>query len=337
MKTNQKTKILASGKFLPTQIVKSDDLFTEIKSETNYNIPTTWMSEQMGIIERRMAPEEAKPSDLAIPAAIDAMKNSKLLPQDIDMVVFCGIERDQPEPATAHTIADALNLNAPYVFDIANACFGFIDGMNIASKFIQAGTVNNALIVTGEITTRVLLGALGNLKKGVDVKTARKLIGLLSVGDAGGAVILSRSEDNNSGFELFNSFSQSQHTQKCYYKFKKDGKFDGQMEMAHLAALMINNHSKLMENTLDQLGWSNFDWMLSHQIGKKPFDRIANMNCIKPSKMIKTYDKLGNITTATFPVNFHKLAVNGKVKQGDRIGGCFAGSGIVIGQFGYSF
>ena len=242
----KKTKILSAGTFLPKQVVKSDDLLMEIKSESQYNIPFNWLSQDMGIIERRMADGNAKPSDLAIPAALDAMENGNIDPSTIDMVIFCGIERDLPEPATAHTIADALGLNAPYTFDVANACFGFVDGMSIASNFIQAGSIRKALIVTGEVPTKVLKTVMQGLKKGVSKEAVKKLIGVLSVGDAGGAVVLGESEDATSGFDLFNSVSASEHTKKCYYKFDENGEFDGQMQMAHLAALMINTHSCLL-------------------------------------------------------------------------------------------
>ncbi|MGH1540171.1 MAG: ketoacyl-ACP synthase III [Arenicella sp.] len=331
-----KTKIHSVGTHLPKQVIKSDDIFKEIKSEQQYNIPTDWMSKNMGIVERRVAPDSAQPSELAIPAAEKAIKNSNIDKKDIDAVIFCGIERDRPEPATAHTIADELNINASIAFDVANACFGFIDGMNIAAKFINSGTAKYALVVTGEVPTKILKTVVKNLKKGMDQASAKNLIGALSVGDAGGAVLMGRSDDS-SGFELFRTFSQSQHTKKCYYQFDENGVFDGQMRMANLAALMIRNHSQLIQNTLDQLGWNEFDWMLSHQIGQRPFDKISELKGINPKRMIKTFDKLGNVASATFPINFHKLSKNGKVKPGERIGGCFAGSGIVIGQFGYSF
>lgn len=53
--------------------------------------------------------------------------------------------------------------------------------------------------------------------------------------------------------------------------------------------------------------------------------------------MIKTFDKLGNIASATFPINFNRLPKNVKLRTGDKISGCFAGFGVVIGQFGYIF
>ena len=334
-----KTKIFSSGTYLPPQIVTSDELFEEFKSEDKYGIPTNWMSEKMGILERRMSSPDTKPSQLAIPAAEMALQNLNDLPiDDIDLVIFCGIERDQAEPATAHKIKKSLNIDAPYAFDVANACFGFVDALQIADSYIGSRIARGALIVTGEVPTRVLLAAMDMLKQGVDTKTARNIIGALSVGDAGGAVIVGPSDSTeSSGFELFNSHIYNEMLEKCMYKTNDSGEITGQMVMGKMANAIVNGHQNLIDDTLTKLGWSEFDWLISHQIGQRPFDRLGKLNGIEPSTMIKTLDKLGNITSASFPVNFHKLVNESLVKIGDRIGGCFAGSGLVVGQFGYRF
>lgn len=337
--TIQKAKIYSTGVHFPVEVVKSDDLFEEIRSESQYDIPHDWMSNVMGITERRAAPESAKPSDLAVPAAVQALENTSGFDlQDIDLVIFCGIERDQPEPATAHTIQNALGLNARYAFDVANACFGFVDAMQIASNYIECGIVRYALVVTGEVPMKVARAFTEQLKRGVDIKTVKNVIGALSVGDAGGAVVIGPSEyGEKSGFELFNTNTYSNHVEMCIYQHKNDGSIEGQMMMGSLAAKFIRLHQKLLEDTLGKLGWSEFDWLLSHQIGKRPFDRLAQMKGVNPKKMIKTLDKFGNVASATFPLNFHKMVSEGKVDKGDRIGGCFAGSGFVVGQFGYTY
>ena len=337
--TIQKSKIISSGIYLPKQKVKSDEWFTEFRSEQQYNIPNDWMSITMGIEERRVAPSDAKPSDLAIPAAqnaLDSLKGVDL--QDIDLVIFCGIERDNPEPATAHIIQSKLGLNAKHAFDVANACFGFVDGLQVASNYIACGITKYALVVTGEVPSKVAIAVVDMLKRGVDIKTVNSFIGALSVGDAGGAVVLGRCDkQEKSGFELFNSITMSDLADKCHYKLKENGAVEGHMMMSSLTLAFIKQHYKLLQSTLDELGWSDFDWVLSHQIGQKPFEKLGEMNGFRSSRMIKTLDKLGNITSATFPVNFQKLVTENKVNKGDRIGGCFAGSGIVIGQFGYTF
>ena len=333
----KKMQILGCGSHLPKDIVKSDDLFEEIKSEQQYGIAKDWMSKKMGILERRVSNYTTQPSQLAIPAASKAIKSANINPKKIGLIIFCGIEKDYSEPATAHNIQDQLGLNAKYVFDVSNACYGFIDSMMIASSFIQNNNIEYALVCTGEIPSKVLRRAVDGLREGLDIKRARNVIGALSVGDAGGAVILGKSIDNKSGFDLFNTISDSQHTQKCVYKIGEDGLPDGQMLMGPITNAIIKAHENMIDDTLLKLGWHDFNWMLSHQMGRKPFDRISNLRGVGKHKMIKTFDKLGNITSATFPVNFEKLSNSDKVRKGDRIGACFAGSGLAIGQIGYVF
>ena len=87
--TTSKVKINSVGTFLPDEIVKSDDLMNEIDSQNRYGIPINWMRTAMGIEERRLAPESAKPSDLAIPAAREAIESCpEISPEDIDLVIF---------------------------------------------------------------------------------------------------------------------------------------------------------------------------------------------------------------------------------------------------------
>ena len=332
----EKIEILSANSHLPNNIVSSIDLFDEIKSDNQYGISRSWMSEEMGVIERRMSDFGATPSSIAIPAAENALKQSGLKPEEVEMVIFCGIERDHPEPATAHTIANYLGINAKRTFDISNACFGFVDGLETACDRIAGGKVQNALIVTSEMFSRPVTKLIGQLKKGVNVNEAKKYIGFLSLGDAGGAVVLAPSSDGKKGFEGFNIKTLSDEVKRCHYHIDESGTFCGQMQMGHLSALMIKGHNQIVDETLDMLNWKEYDFLLSHQIGKAPFDRLSGIRCQKTVQHIKTYDKLGNIASATFPVNFEKLLNSGKFKPGSKIMGMYAGSGLVYGQLGYS-
>lgn len=109
MSEKYKAQIISVGSYLPKQIVTSDELFEEINSE-QYGIPINWMSKKMGIKQRRIAKHGTPPSQLAINAAKKALKKSSINPSSIGMVLFCGIERDHPEPATAHIIQHKLGL-----------------------------------------------------------------------------------------------------------------------------------------------------------------------------------------------------------------------------------
>jgi len=341
MKTtvNPKSQILSTGVFLPKTKISSLDLLKEIESERQYGIPHDYLTKDMGIIERRVSKQGTQPSQLAIKAGAQAIERCPdIRKEDIGAVIFCGIERDQPEPATAHIVQHALGLNAHYVFDVANACFGFLDGLRVASSFITSGAIKNALVVTGEVSSRVLWEFTRQLKNGMTKDQALLVIGALTVGDAGGAMLLGPSYGYDcSGFEAFNSRVDSAHVDKCIYKVKNDGTMEGRMEMARLTAANLKMQRNMFSETMEKTGWNNFDWLLTHQIGNRYFEKLEKLTGVSPSRMIKTFDKLGNITTATLPVGYDRLLNNGTVSKGSRIVGCFAGSGQTAGQFGYTF
>ena len=331
-----RAQILSVGTYLPEQKVSSDSIMQEIQTDIKYGLPCNWMSQEMGIFERRMAPDELKPSDLAIRAAQQAIDScDDINPDQIDAVIFCGIERDQPEPATAHTIQNALGLKAHHVFDVANACYGFVDGVKLASALMEAGMIRYALVVTGEVSTKVLRSVVDMMKKGVTQDMAHNLWGMLSVGDAGGAVILGPSTAIGSGFLAFNQRCDSRQVDRCRYKFLSDGSIDGQMQMAQIVARGFQLNKAMFEETLDFLGWDSLDWALTHQTGKRTYQQVLTLKSVDEEKLVRTYPKLGNITTATLAISLKKLMDSGRLKAGDRIGGLFAGSGLVTGQFGY--
>jgi len=333
------TRILSAGSYLPKNIVKSSDLFEEIGTERLYDIPTNWMDEKMGIHERRVSEPGSKPSELAIHAARKAIDNYPEVHQDqIDMVIFCGIERDQSEPATAHSVQHALGLKARHAFDISNACFGFNDGIEIANNFIKSGSAKYALVVTGEVITKIIPSFIRQMKIGVSRSKAKNLIGWLSLGDAGGAMLIGPSEPGDCrGFKTFRNNIDSSHVDKCSYVLGDDGEYHGEMKMARIVAHGFRLHKEIINQTLSNVGWQQFDRLLTHQTGRKNFEQIAGLGIVEPKNMIKTYELLGNITTATLPLSCEKMLCDGTLVSGCRIGGCFGGSGLTTGQFCYQY
>lgn len=331
-----RTKVVGVGSYLPKQRVTSEEMMQEIGTEKKYGLPHNWMSAQMGITERRMVTNDQLPSELAINAAKDALESCPdVKPEQIDAVIFCGIERDRPEPATAHLIQNALGLQADHVFDVANACFGFFDGLKLASSLVESGAIKYGLIVTGEVSTKMSRAVLDQLKKGMSLEKAKHLWGMLSVGDAGGAMIVGQSETGQSGFMKFNQESKSQYSGLCHYNWMPNGEVEAYMDMARIVARGSKLNTRIYHETLAELGWRKVDWVVAHQTGDALFEYLKGLHDIDKRKIMKTYPKLGNITTATLPLSFKKLMASGKLSIGDKIGGLFAGSGLVVGQFGY--
>ncbi|MFQ3244519.1 MAG: 3-oxoacyl-[acyl-carrier-protein] synthase III [Arenicella sp.] len=167
IKSGLGTKIESVGIYIPEQRVSSEEIVDYVDSESNYGIPKDWMSTEMGILERRMSDENALPSGLAIAACEDALRG--IDKNELDVVIFCDIEHNQPEPDTAHRIQKTLGLTANYAFDMANACFGFFDSLRIASSLIESKAARKVLIATGEVQTKITRQVMEQLKNGIPV------------------------------------------------------------------------------------------------------------------------------------------------------------------------
>jgi 3-oxoacyl-[acyl-carrier-protein] synthase-3 len=68
------------------------------------------------------------------------------------------------EPATASFVHHGLGLPAScLLFDISNACLGFLDGMVMLANMIELGQVEAGLVVAGETAEDLIASTLRHL------------------------------------------------------------------------------------------------------------------------------------------------------------------------------
>lgn len=319
--------------FLPEQRVQTAEMIDEVHPE-QYGVDNRLIEQKTGIHEVRHAQHAEYPSTLAIKACEKLFQRSDITPQEIDLIIFCGIDRDFAEPSTAHVIQAAIGSTAT-CFDVTNACLGFMTGIQIANNMIGSGAIRNALICTGERSSEVTKAAINELQKGVDQQNFRKKLGALTVGDAGAAAILCPADPGH-GFEHLQFQSQGQLAKLCYYNWE-DGQMQGQMVMDKICASMLKAHKGMYNQSLEQLNWQQPDiqCLITHQVGLRPWEKFSDIFAIDQKKMTKTFDFLGNITSATFPVNLARALEAEHIKPGDNIFAAMAGSGLSICQVGF--
>ncbi len=334
MLVNGHTSIIGIGSYMPHEIVKSVDLMAEIHSAEKFGISENFISDVIGIEERRVAVHGHKPSDLAIFASEVALKHSGINANEIDLIIFCGIERDWIEPATAHRVQQFIGAKNATCFDLSNACHGFMNGVSVADAMIATGSASTALICTGEKPSNIMYEALRRLSESDNRADVKRWLGALTVGDAGGAIIIRRSECQD-GFCKFNFSSNGEHTSLCYYEYDADGHVEGQMLMKSISIEIVGFHRQMIRDTYHKLSWkpTDIDWLYCHQVGAKPHYQMAELAEIDTEKAPITYRKFGNITSATIPVNFHF----NPPEKGDKILILGTGSGLSISQTGMVF
>ncbi len=335
MEQNGSTKIVSMGHYLPPQRVKSSDLMEEFDSERRFGIRPRYLSALVGVDECRYVADDTPPSTLAIDASIDALQRGDINPADIDYVIYCGIERDWQEPATAHRVQAEIGAYNAACFDVTNACHGFMNGLAIADAFIGTGGAETCLVCTGEVGSKAAKDVLRSLQENSYTKDdLRLVIGALTLGDAGAAMIVQRSNDG-AGFQKFRFSSAGQHAKLCYYNRSSDGTWDGEMHMENICLEVVAWHKQAISQTYERLGWqpSDVKALFAHQAGARPHKRICQLADIDISRAPDTLRELGNIASATIPVSMCLNPPN----NGDNVLVLSSGSGLSIGQTGLVF
>ena len=104
-----------------------------------------------GIRSRRLWDDGVEASDAATLAGVKALADAGIDPSRIGLLINTSVSRDYLEPSTASIVCGNLGLpDTCQNFDVANACLAFLNGMDIASRMIERGEIDYALIVDGE-------------------------------------------------------------------------------------------------------------------------------------------------------------------------------------------
>src|SRR5919197_2183137 len=115
-----------------------------------------WIMERTGIRERRIAAPEEALTDLALPAARDALRQAGLEPADIDPVVCATVTPDMMFPTSSALLADILGAPDADAYDLLAGCTGFMYALAQAYGMLAAGLAQRALVVGGDVLSRIL-------------------------------------------------------------------------------------------------------------------------------------------------------------------------------------
>lgn len=108
-------------------------------------------------IERRPVTDHHTVADLGAIAAERLLDGLDWARDSIDLLVVVTQTPDYPLPSTACVLQNRLGLGAQTMaFDLGLGCSGYVYGLSVVSALMQAGTIRRALLVTGDITTRMI-------------------------------------------------------------------------------------------------------------------------------------------------------------------------------------
>ena len=142
--------IVGTGSFVPEHIMTNFDIekFLETSDE--------WIFTRTGIKERRIADKDQATSDLCKVACERALDAAGMSAEDIDLLILATITPDTHCPAGANWLEAKLGCTNAVSFDVTAACSGFLFALHVADNMIKSGANKRALVVAGEIMSRVV-------------------------------------------------------------------------------------------------------------------------------------------------------------------------------------
>ncbi len=300
------SKIIATGCYLPSNVVTNNDIAAYMDTSDE------WIYSRTGIKERRFAQKGELTSDLATNAANDALKKANLKASDIDLIIVATTTPDLTFPSTATIVQRKLQASNAFAFDIQAVCSGFIYGLDVADSYIRTGKAKRVLLIGAETFSNLL---------NMEDRTTYVLFG-----DGAGAVILEATEENpndggsgiidiilksNGDYGNILKTSDRNGEKKDLGVIEMQGQDVYKFAVTNLANIVIEILNK---NNID---YSSVDWLIPHQANKRIIASVAQKLKMDMDKVILTIQKHANTSAASIPLALNEAIEDGRVKKGD--------------------
>lgn len=316
-------KIIGTGSHTPEKVFTNE--FLEERIDTS----SSWIFENLGIKERRIAADNECTSDLAVQAALNAIENSGLTKDDIDLIIVATATPDRQAPSTAAIVQDKIQAYNAVAFDISAVCSGFLYAMSVASQFIAAGVYDNVLVIGADTFSKITDW------------TRRDCV---FFGDGSGAAVFSSgnvnegfmsfrlytdSSINKFGFTIPGGGSENPSTKQTIEEGKHYFEMDGRA-VYNAATVAL---PKAINQVLSDSGLSidDIDYMIPHQPSIKILEKTAEIIGLPWDKVMTNMDKYANTSGGTIPLLLDEVNKSGKLKKGDTVLFAAVGSGWTYG------
>src|SRR4051794_29912017 len=144
-----------------------------------------------GISERRWW-EPGYPLSLgAAAAAKKALATADISPDEIDVLIYAGVCRENFEPATACAVAHELKINSDAaIYDISNACLGVLNGIVDIANRIELGQARAGLVVSAETSRDINEHVIERMLRTKSLEVFRESIATFTGGSGAVAVLV---------------------------------------------------------------------------------------------------------------------------------------------------
>ncbi len=140
--------LIATGRYLPERLVTNDELRQRFAALGKDDVIERFEASS-GIRQRWYAPDDWCTSDLALPAAREALERAGRTPRDVDLILVGTDTPDRITPATSTRLQALLGADRAGTFDIGCACASFPTAVATAAGLIATNPDIRTVLVVG--------------------------------------------------------------------------------------------------------------------------------------------------------------------------------------------
>jgi 3-oxoacyl-[acyl-carrier-protein] synthase-3 len=315
--------ITGVGVYVPERVLTNADLERMVETSDE------WITERTGIKERRIAADGEAASDMALPAARQALERAGVEAEDVDVVLVATSTPDMLFPTTAALVASDLGATRAAAYDILAACSGFVYGLAQAYGAVSSGVSKKVLVVGSE--------ALSKIVDWDDRGTC------ILFGDGAGAAVVEEvaeggflgfelGADGSGGDDLYVAAGGSRNPASAETVAKEMHliRMKGQEVFRFATRIMVSSAANLLEEceaTVDDV-----DLYVPHQANKRIIDHAAKNLGLPPEKVFLNIDRYGNTSAASIPIGLAEAIEQGSLAPGTNVLMSAVGGGFTWGS-----
>ena len=307
----KRAAIIGTGAYLPEKVLTNADL------EKMVDTSDEWIYTRTGIRTRRIASEDQCTSDLGAEAARRALDDAGLAPDDITLTMCCTVTPDYNFPSTACMIQNKIGAGNTGGFDLSAACAGFIYGLIMGARLIEADPTQKVLVIGAETLTKF-----------TDWTDRSSCI---LFGDGAGAAVLAATDEDRgvmaseygvdgsggdfmklpAGGSVLPASEETVRERQHYMKIQGRETFRfAVLKMAELVEAAVKDSG---------LEMSDVKLIVPHQVNLRILQAAADRLKIDLDKIYCNIDRYGNTSAASAAIALDEAARNGSIESGDVI------------------
>jgi 3-oxoacyl-[acyl-carrier-protein] synthase-3 len=322
-------RIVSTGCHVPQIEVPNDELRRRFAHLPEF---VDKMEAGSGIRTRFHAPEDQATSDVALPAARQALERAGRAPEDVDLIVLGTDSPDYVTPATSVVLQHKLGASRAGTFDVGCACASFPTGLASAAGILATNPAIRTILVVGVYLMHKLADPLDPMT--------------FFYGDGAGAAVIEAGDAP--GFE--GAAFQADGAYAHHWGIFAGGTAEPASEEALRSGRMRVRMVERYPPEINHVGWpalvrrlareqgfglDAIDFLVFTQVRKPSIELVMQDLGIPMEKTHTVMEKWGYTGSACIPMALDDALQRGLVRPGMRV--VMIGSGVGYNQAAVSF